>query len=149
MKKTKEQLGKEIFERDLTRYLTVFGYKGFRLELEEGIYSLFLGNFFIYFDDFQFVEPDFLIFKREKNSICYLCKNKEVDTNTKNPQHIRADYDKKNLEEYKTKIRQLFKVDKKIKITEIAKELKITRQAIYKNLELKKFIENLKKCSPE
>ena len=59
--------------------------------------------------------------------------------------YIREQHDKKKLEQYKEKISKLLEIDKKISITKIAESIGITRQAIYKNIELNVFIENIKK----
>ena len=50
--------------------------------------------------------------------------------------YLREEKDLKRLEENKKKISKLLSVDKNIKIPQIAKELGITRQGLYKNQEL-------------
>ena len=59
--------------------------------------------------------------------------------------YLREEKDLKRLEENKKKISKLLSVDKNLKISEIAKELNITRQGLYKNQELKNLIDELKK----
>ncbi len=59
--------------------------------------------------------------------------------------YLREEKDIERLEENKKKISKLLSVDKNLKISEIAKELNITRQGLYKNQELKNLIDELKK----
>lgn len=107
----------------------------------------------IYFDKFEI--------NKNKNYIDFFNNNKYVMMIGKNSQlskvdkigkpairkknYIREEHDKKKLTEYKEKISKLLEVDKKISITKIAENLGITRQAIYKNIELNLFIEKMKK----
>ena len=58
--------------------------------------------------------------------------------------YLREEKDLKRLEENKKKISKLLSVDKNIKIPQIAKELGITRQGLYKNQELIELINKLK-----
>ncbi len=58
--------------------------------------------------------------------------------------YLREEKDLKRLEENKKKISKLLSVDKNIKIPQIAKELGITRQGLYKNQELMELINKLK-----
>ena len=58
--------------------------------------------------------------------------------------YLREEKDLKRLEENKKKISKLLSVDKNIKIPQIAKELGITRQGLYKNKELIELINKLK-----
>ena len=57
--------------------------------------------------------------------------------------YLREEKDLKRLEENKKKISKLLSVDKNIKIPQIAKELGITRQGLYKNQELMELINKL------
>jgi DNA-binding phage protein len=161
-KLTEMEKREKRFIRDLSNKLKKLGYTKFSIEKikkqsdkelydikkNEEIYLLILEDLglFIYCDDFEPVYDYYLGFYRNDKLIAQISKKSKVDTleKTIKTQHIKANYDKKNLEGYKTKIRQLLEVDKKIKITEIAKELGITRQAIYKNKELLSFIKSLK-----
>lgn len=58
--------------------------------------------------------------------------------------YLREEKDLKRLEENKKKINKLLLVDKTLKVSEIAKELNITRQGLYKNQELMELINKLK-----
>jgi uncharacterized protein YneR len=58
--------------------------------------------------------------------------------------YLREEKDLKRLEENKKKINKLLLVDKTLKVSEIAKELNITRQGLYKNRELMELINKLK-----
>ena len=58
--------------------------------------------------------------------------------------YLREEKDLKRLEENKKKISKLLSVDKNIKIPQIAKELGITIQGLYKNQELIELINKLK-----
>ena len=58
--------------------------------------------------------------------------------------YLREEKDLKRLEENKKKISKLLSVDNNIKIPQIAKELGITRQGLYKNQELMELINKLK-----
>lgn len=58
--------------------------------------------------------------------------------------YLREEKDLKRLEENKKKISKLLSVDKNIKIPQIAKEIGITRQGLYKNQELIELINKLK-----
>ena len=58
--------------------------------------------------------------------------------------YLREEKDLKRLEENKKKISKLLSVDKNIIIPQIAKELGITRQGLYKNQELIELINKLK-----
>lgn len=58
--------------------------------------------------------------------------------------YLREEKDLKRLEENKKKINKLLLVDKTLKVSEIAKELNITRQGLYKNKELIELINKLK-----
>lgn len=58
--------------------------------------------------------------------------------------YLREEKDLKRLEENKKKINKLLLVDKTLKVSEIAKELNITRQGLYKNKELMELINKLK-----
>ena len=58
--------------------------------------------------------------------------------------YLREEKDLKRLEENKKKISKLLSVDNNIKIPQIAKELGITRQGLYKNQELIELINKLK-----
>jgi transcriptional regulator of acetoin/glycerol metabolism len=58
--------------------------------------------------------------------------------------YLREEKDLKRLEENKKKISKLLSVDKTLKVSEIAKELNITRQGLYKNRELMELINKLK-----
>lgn len=144
---TKKQLEKH-FKITLEKDLKTLGYSmdlmGFEKLEDNNLYCISIeNNSVLYFDNFNNING-FLNFYIKEIKVFSLCKKTIVDTFKKSKNYIKSEHDEKNLKIYKEKIRQLIKVDKKIKITEIAKELGITRQAIYKNLELKKFIENLK-----
>ena len=58
--------------------------------------------------------------------------------------YLREEKDLKRLEENKKKINKLLLVDKTLKVSEIAKELNITRQGLYKNQEHMEIINKLK-----
>lgn len=58
--------------------------------------------------------------------------------------YLREEKDLKRLEENKKRINKLLLVDKTLKVSEIAKELNITRQGLYKNKELIELINKLK-----
>ena len=61
--------------------------------------------------------------------------------------YLREEKDLKRLEENKKKISKLLSVDKNIKIPQIAKELGITRQGLYKNQELIELINKFKRVN--
>lgn len=160
---TEQEKKEKHFIGELKMKLDFFEYKDYSIskvkedmkeiyyfKKEEEVYEVYLDDLatVIFFDDFRMIDNRFLYFFKDGKTVTIIrqlnkvVKEKKVVVKTK---YIKADYDKKNLDEYKNKIRQLLKVDKKIKITEIANELGITRQAIYKNKELKSFIDSLKK----
>ena len=144
----KQELNKKVFENYLEMHLNELGYGGFILEFEDNIYTLSFPNlpFSIYFDDYIFYpNPTFLNFYLNELKILSLWDMSEqecfINQSTK---HIKSDFNKKQLEANKEKIRQLLEVDKNIKITKIAEELGMTRQGLYKNQELIKLIKSLK-----
>ena len=72
-------------------------------------------------------------------------KNRLIRPNKTNKiSYLIEEKDLKRLEENKKKISKLLSVDKNIKIPQIAKELGITRQGLYKNQELMELINKLK-----
>ncbi len=64
---------------------------------------------------------------------------------TKKNEYLRKENDLKRLIENKKMIKKMITENKKISIAELAKNLNITRQALYKNKELKNLIDELKK----
>lgn len=137
------------FKLNLEKDLKTLGYNlndmSFEKNEEDNIYSFLLhGTTVIYFDEYKFFEY-FIQFFNQGIKVCILGKPIEINNSVKAENYLRAEYDRKNLEGYKEKIRQLLEVDKKTSITAIAQELGITRQGLYKNLELKKYIDTLKK----
>jgi len=58
--------------------------------------------------------------------------------------YLREEKDLERLEDNKKKISKLLLSDNKLTINEIAKELGMTRQAIYKNKNLKTYIDGLR-----
>lgn len=145
----KQELLKKIFESELERHLNELGYGGFILDFEDNIYNLSFPNlpFSIFFDDFEFFsQPTFLNFYLNKSKILSLWDISEQESFiNQSTKHIKDDFNKKRLEENQQKIKHILETNKKISITKIAEELGITRQAIYKNADLKKFIDDIKK----
>ncbi len=142
----KQELNKKIFESNLERHLKLLGYSNYQLEFEEGVYNLVFQNepMSIFFDDFEFLKPYFLSFYIKGFKAFTLWKKDEIIQPNQGKSHIKDDYNKNKLKENKEKIRQLFAVDKNIKITKIADELGMTRQGLYKNQELIELINKLK-----
>lgn len=142
----KQELNKKIFESNLERHLKLLGYSNYQLEFEEGVYNLVFQNepMSIFFDDFEFLKPYFLSFYIKGFKAFTLWKKDEIIQPNQGKSHIKDDYNKNKLKENKEKIRQLFAVDKNIKITKIAEELGMTRQGLYKNQELIELINKLK-----
>ena len=142
----KQELNKKIFESNLERHLKLLGYSNYQLEFEEGVYNLVFQNepMSIFFDDFEFLKPYFLSFYIKGFKAFTLWKKDEIIQTNQGKSHIKDDYNKNKLKENKEKIRQLFAVDKNIKITKIAEELGMTRQGLYKNQELIELINKLK-----
>ena len=107
----------------------------------------------IYFDKFEINKnKNYIDFFNNNKYIMMIGKNRQLSKvekigkpAVKKKSYIREEHDKQKLEHYKEKISKLLEVDKKISITKIAQNLGITRQAIYKNIELNVFIENMKK----
>ncbi len=137
------------FEENLIKALNSLGYSDFNLELgENDLYNLIFKKdpISLRFDNFRYIGNSFIMFEYKGQDTLALWKketNKEIIiVNT----HIKSTYNLKKYEENIEKIRKLIKVDKIESITEIAKNLGMTRQALYKNKELKKYIDNLKKC---
>lgn len=142
----KQELNKKIFESNLERHLKLLGYSNYQLEFEEGVYNLVFQNepMSIFFDDFEFLKPYFLSFYIKGFKAFTLWKKDDIIQPNQGKSHIKDDYNKNKLKENKEKIRQLLEVDKTIKITQIAKELEMTRQGLYKNKELMELINKLK-----
>lgn len=142
----KQELNKKIFESNLERHLKLLGYSNYQLEFEEGVYNLVFQNepMSIFFDDFEFLKPYFLSFYIKGFKAFTLWKKDDIIQPNQGKSHIKDDYNKNKLKENKEKIRQLFAVDKNIKITKIADELGMTRQGLYKNQELIELINKLK-----
>ena len=84
--------------------------------------------------------------KTELSKIVIEEVRKELKSNNKTNKisYLREEKDLKRLEENKKKISKLLSVDNNIKIPQIAKELGITRQGLYKNKELMELINKLK-----
>ena len=84
--------------------------------------------------------------KTELSKIVIEEVRKELKSNNKTNKisYLREEKDLKRLEENKKKISKLLSVDNNIKIPQIAKELGITRQGLYKNQELMELINELK-----
>ena len=84
--------------------------------------------------------------KTELSKIVIEEVRKELKSNNKTNKisYLREEKDLKRLEENKKKINKLLLVDKTLKVSEIAKELNITRQGLYKNQELMELINKLK-----
>jgi transcriptional regulator of acetoin/glycerol metabolism len=84
--------------------------------------------------------------KTELSKIVIEEVRKELKSNNKTNKisYLREEKDLKRLEENKKKISKLLSVDNNIKIPQIAKELGITRQGLYKNQELMELINKLK-----
>lgn len=142
----KQELNKKIFESNLERHLKLLGYSNYQLEFEEGVYNLVFQNepMSIFFDDFEFLKPYFLSFYIKGFKAFTLWKKDDIIQPNQGKSHIKDDYNKNKLKENKEKLRQLLEVDKTIKITQIAKELEMTRQGLYKNKELMELINKLK-----
>ena len=142
----KQELNKKIFESNLERHLKLLGYSNYQLEFEEGVYNLVFQNepMSIFFDNFEFLQPYFLSFYIKGFKAFTLWKKDVIIQPNQGKSHIKDDYNKNKLKENKEKIRQLFAVDKNIKITKIADELGMTRQGLYKNQELIELINKLK-----
>lgn len=150
----KQELNKKVFEETLKKHLKFLGYSLNENDLEEGenetgnFYRLFIGAFTLYFDDYRYYDEHlpFIAFLKQGFQIGCLFPNSYNPTSKTIIQrkHIKDDFNKEQLKLNKEKIRQLLEVDKTLSITAIAQELGITRQAIYKNTDLKKFIDNLK-----
>ncbi len=64
----------------------------------------------------------------------------------KNINYLRQIKDEIRLEETKTKITNYLKDSPNMSISQLARNLKMSRQALYKNKELKDLIQNLKKA---
>ena len=155
MLKNQERL-KKSFLGELEKHLIFLGYEGYELETRDNLgyeyYRLALKTepVVIYFDCYDFTKTtiSFLHFTLQGIMTATLFKifkkNKKSIENTK-VTHIKEKFNREQLELKKEKIRQLIEVDKTIKITKIAEELGITRQSLYKNIELKNFIDRLKK----
>lgn len=143
-KEKKEKSFRLNLEKDLEKIDYKLSDMCFEKDEENNAYNFLLnGNIVVYFDDYSF-GGQFIHFYNKGIHIISITKPREISKYIKPDNYLRAEHDKRNLEEYKSKIRQLILVDKKIKITQIAEELGITRQAIYKNTDLKKFIDSLK-----
>ncbi len=84
--------------------------------------------------------------KTELSKIVIEEVRKELKSNNKTNKisYLREEKDLKRLEENKKKISKLLSVDNNIKIPQIAKELGITRQGLYKNQELMELINKFK-----
>ena len=84
--------------------------------------------------------------KTELSKIVIEEVRKELKSNNKTNKisYLREEKDLKRLEENKKKISKLLSVDNNIKIPQIAKELGITTQRLYKKQELMELINKLK-----
>lgn len=143
-KEKKERLFELNLEKDLKELGYLLKNMAFEKDEEENFYSILLnGNIVIYFDEYKFFNP-IISFFNKGIPVSLLTKPEKINILMQS-NYLRAKHDEKKLEEYKTKIRHLLELEPNLKITKIAEELGITRQAIYKNLELKKFIDSLKK----
>ncbi len=148
-KEKQKRLNKKHFEMHLNHLIKELGYDYYQLELEEDTYNIVFKNenFSIFFDDFNFIEPYFLHFFMKGTKIFTLWKKETHPQNEMKPNkmsYLREEKDLKRLKENKEKINKLIQINKKISITNIAQELGITRQGLYKNQELMELINKLK-----
>jgi len=144
-KETQEKHFKLNLENDLKK----FGYKLSEMHFDKDETSntynfLINGNIIVRFDDYRFLK-DFIQFYNKGICTVSLVNPISIKASSSNNSYLRKEKDLKRLEKNKEKIRQLISVDNTIKIPQIAEELGITRQGLYKNQELMNLINELKK----
>ena len=137
-----------LFELNLENDLKKMGYELSKMHFDKdetsNTYNFFInGNIIVHFDEYNFTE-DYINFYNKGIFVVSLVNPTIIKASNSNNSYLRKEKDLKKLKRNKEKIRQLITVDKNIKISEIAKELEITRQGLYKNQELMNLINELK-----
>lgn len=69
-------------------------------------------------------------------------QDQEIFSKSYKPNYLRKNKDERRFKKYREKISKLILIDYKISVPKIAKELEISKQALYQNKDLMKFIRN-------